>query len=82
MPVTMFKKWLFMILLFWITSIIILLSIVACRPGGCAFVQYEPSIDIMIHNETDETLKIFIDGEIYIGTAMPGGEVVWDVGRT
>jgi len=41
----------------------------------------EPGIDIRIHNGTDETLQIFIDDEVCIGEAPPGGEVVREIER-
>ena len=43
----------------------------------------EPSIDIIIHNQTDETLQIYssIGGDVFIGDALPQGEVVWTVER-
>jgi len=66
----MFKKWLYTISVFWVTGIFILLSLVAC----------EPTIDIRIHNLTDEALNIFIDGEVYLDQAMPGEYVVWEIG--
>ena len=45
------------------------------------FMACEPMIDIGIHNRTDETLQIFIDDEVCIGEAPPGGEVVWKIER-
>ncbi len=45
------------------------------------FMACEPLIDIRIHNQTDETLQIFIDSEVFIGNALPGGEVVWEIER-
>ncbi len=58
------KIWIF-ILLLTIYSIIM----VSC----------EPTIDIRIHNLTDKKLEIFIDGEVSLGTAIPGGIVVWEI---
>ena len=43
-----------------------------------AIVACEPLITIRIHNQTDEILEIFIDGEVSIGMALPGDEVVWN----
>ena len=44
------------------------------------FMACEPIIDISIHNQTDETLKIFT-GDTLIGNALPGGEIVWEIAR-
>ena len=41
----------------------------------------ESLIDITIHNQTDETLKIFINSEVFLANALPGGEVVWEIER-
>ncbi len=60
----------------YITLIMILLILTVSMLMAC-----EPGIDIRIHNQTDETLQIFIDGEVFIGDAIPGGEVVWGVAR-
>jgi len=50
---------------------------------GSILMACEPLIDISIHNETDETLQIYIGvgGDVFIGDALPQGEVVWSVVR-
>ena len=53
---------------------------VACLPEGCTPFPTEPVVDIKIHNQTNETLHIFIDGEVFIGKAFPGRTVVWETG--
>ena len=35
----------------------------------------EPTLYITVHNQTDETIQIFFDGETFIDKAIPGGEV-------
>jgi len=57
----------------WI--LILLLTIYSLTVVSC-----EPTINIRIHNLTDEKLEIFIDGEVYLDQAMPGEYVVWEIG--
>jgi len=40
-----------------------------------ALMACEPTLYITVHNQTDETLQIFLDGETFIDKAIPGGEV-------
>jgi len=61
--------------------LLIPIVIVAYFPGGCSLGPYEPAIAIKIHNQTDEELKIFIDGEVFLGRVFPGGDVVWEIER-
>jgi hypothetical protein len=37
----------------------------------------EPMVTIHIENQTSETLQIYYQDELFLGTAEPGGEVKW-----
>ena len=50
------------------------LALGTCGLTGC--IDYgTPIITIIVHNQTDETLQIFLDGEVFVGEAVPGGEM-------
>ena len=66
---------------FWFLVILLVASSFAIVACNIRIIPYEPAINIRIHNQTDEALQIFIDGEVYIGRASPGGEVVWEIER-
>lgn len=52
---------------------------VACT-GSCTILPIHPLIEISVHNQTDETLQIFFDGETFIGEALPGEEIKFETG--
>lgn len=58
--------------------LLIVLATISFVFGAC-FVAYHPLLTIQIHNQTSQTLKIFIDGEVLLGDAAPGGEVIWRI---
>ena len=42
-----------------------------------AFGACEPALIIYVQNQTDETLQIFHGDEVFVGEAVPGGEVTY-----
>ena len=60
---------------------IIALSPVLLLLTSSLLMACESLIDITIHNQTDETLQIFIYSEVFLANALPGGEVVWEIER-
>ncbi len=42
------------------------------------FMACEPGINIRVHNQTAQTLKIFT-GDTFIEDVLPGGEIDWEV---
>jgi hypothetical protein len=63
--------------------VIVTLSVVFLLLISSGLTACEPSIDITIRNQTNETLQIYIGvgGDVFIGEALPGGEVVWSIER-
>ena len=57
--------------------LIIFLVILSLTLGAC-FLPLEPMLHITVHNQTDEPLQIFFDGETFIGNVVPGGEVKFE----
>ena len=46
----------------------------ACGLKGCIQIG-TPAITVIVHNQTSETLQIFLDDEVFVGEAIPGGEL-------
>ena len=42
-----------------------------------AFGACEPSLTIIVSNQTNEPLRIYHGGEVFVGEAIPGGEVTY-----
>ena len=42
-----------------------------------ALMACEPMLYITVHNQTDNTLQIFHGGEVFVGEAVPKGEITY-----
>ncbi len=56
--------------------VVLLILLLAISLALSACVPEEPGITITVHNQTDQTLKIF-EREACMGDAVPGGEIIF-----
>lgn len=54
---------------------ILLLSATLLSAFGACFLPSEPMLTIQVHNQMDKTLRIFLDGETFVGDAIPDGQL-------
>ena len=52
---------------------------IAVFASACKPFMGEPLVEIRVHNQTDEILNIFNDGEVFVGQAIPGGGVMFEL---
>lgn len=62
-----------------IGSLLMYFLVYVCTLTGCACLSYEPGGKVIVHNNTNIVLKIYLDEEVFLGDVYPETGANWTI---